>query len=712
MESLNDIENDNLPWKTIHIYKKIYSAIFKYWFFVCVFILAILLFVHLSKKTVILDWDSKSYIEKDKLLQELNKEKTKISNPDISQKIIQWELKAQDNLIISINNIILYKWFVMPRSIVLYDDNKITKRENFKAWYNIDDLQYFIENIIFTDYKSTQEIEKEPLLKIKNNLKDTFFISCIEKPINFTCEYFLENFLDSFYIYDLSKDYKGLNNIFNQIKNTEYKDSFCDGMMKYISYAQDTSLELEWIASQCGDEFYKTFNATKSFLNIQNQLSEWYINATLSDDIDANAYKLISYQQILYNDVSESIINEARFNSYLNFIASLLKKEWSIDNIYLDITYWINNKYLIPTMNTIKYKLTENKKAEVNWIINNIEKINNGSRLDGYNWLETKITNESLKNVIIEEETWWDSTRDETQQLLNSIKNLSYIKVINEEISWNLIRISGYMKLKSEDDPLYFWANFENQWWNLVLIKIGIADYDELNNIINELLWNRNYNMMEIYEYIDNSIKLYSSTKQLSVCELISSKVEWAWWVMSECSPEKITIKNSDNINYRFKLGNYSIKSVTVSDKTLEPIIQDLVQNVDIDVNMLPNTIEYIISYKPQENENNTDNWSVKNMIATETLKQYLWAKIIDIQENDNWIYVIFTINDLKLWWIFNPTNNELSSLSFQEPYIQIKWFRLILSDGNLNNINNFISNPVKYIWNIDISAYNKFNNK
>lgn len=710
MENLNDIEKDNLPWKTIHIYKKIYSAIFRYWFYLFIFAISILLFFKISKKTVILNWNTWSITEKQSLLKEINKEKGQITNSNIYAKITQWELKTEDSLIISINNLILYKWFVMPRSIVLYDDYNIKKRSDYKLWYNIWDLQYFIENIIFTDYKSTQEISKQPLIKLTDNLKDTFFVSCIDKPINFTCEHFVDNFINNFYIYDLSADYKWLNNIFNQLKNTEYKDAFCDWMMKYISYAQDTSLELEWIASQCWDDFYQTFSSTKSFLNIQNQLSDWYINATLSDDPDANAYKLISYQQILYNDVSESIINEARFNSYLNFITSLLKKEWVIDDIYLDITYRINNKFLIPSLNTIKYKLTENKKAEINGIINNIEKINNWSRLDWYNWLETKITNDWLKNISAEVETWSDERKNETQQLLNSIKNLSYIKVVNEEISGNLIRISWYMRLKSIDDPIYFWANFENQWWNLILLKIWITDYDELNDTLNNLLWNNKYNMMEIYEYIENSIMLYSSTDKPSVCELIESKINELNGTLVDCNSNKISIKSSENISYKFKLNNFNLQEISISDKNIESNIKDMLWNINADLNTLPSIIAEIVSYKIEDTPQDNTSESIKNIIAAEVVKQYLWANIIDVQEDNNWIYITFLMNGIKLWWTFNPENNSLYSLSFQDPYIKINGFELTLIQDNINEINKFISDPLRYIWNIDISAYNKYN--
>ncbi|OQY40189.1 MAG: hypothetical protein B6229_02350 [Spirochaetaceae bacterium 4572_7] len=94
-----------------------------------------------------------------------------------------------------------------------------------------------------------------------------------------------------------------------------------------------------------------------------------------------NNYKLISYQQIIYNDIHQNIVNNIRFETYINYLQELLKKDNKIDNFYIDLSYWLNNNYLITILNKLKYKVSDKKKLEIDGIINNLNKLNNGDEL-------------------------------------------------------------------------------------------------------------------------------------------------------------------------------------------------------------------------------------------------------------------------------------------------------------------------------------------
>lgn len=714
MSIYENIEWKDLPWYTIMRYKKIYNFVFKYCFFILIIVISIIAFIQLSKNTIALNRVDKYPQERQKLLSELNKKKWYLNNTDLESKIIQWDLGKDDTLweLFSINNLIKYKWFVMPRVLHIKLDNTLKDKSYYKSWYNIDNLETFINDVIFTDYKETLEINQENLLPLTDDsIANTFFVSCLESNPNWLCRQFITNFINTFYVYNLSTDYAGLNKIFNDIKWTEYIHEFCEWIMKFVSYTHDVGADIEWIMSQCWGTLYEEFLSIKSFFGIQQQLSDWYIKSNLSSDPDVNAYKLISYQQILYNNVYEWVINEANFTTYLNYISSLLKKDGSIDPIYYDITYWINNVFLIPNLNLKKYKLTDNKKSELDWIINDIYAMNYGSKLEWHFWLESKITNRELTKL------WATSIADtiiaheqnEMLQLLKNLKWLSYLRVTDEDIKWNIIRINGYLTVIWLEDPIFISANFENKNWKLIVDKIWITEYNNLAESLNTLLTQQDYTFVDVYEYINKSIKIYSSANVSTPCEIITSKVEWLWTI-SDCTPDRVTIKRDDGISFRFIMKNYNLQNVKISDIKLEETINNYISWIYTNDMTIPKIITNILSYYESTDETPTEEASLNMITALQTISQYLWVEISNIQEqSDGTISIEFILWNISFNGLFNVDTDTLYWLSFADKGIKIKKMELILNNNNVNEINNFKADPLKYIEKYDKSAVTQY---
>jgi hypothetical protein len=714
MSIYDNTEWKDLPWFTIMRYKKIYNFVFKYLFFLFIIVISIIIFIPLSKNTIALNRVDKYPKERAKLLSEINKGKWDLNYSDIETKIIQWELSKDETLweVFSINNLIKYKWFVMPRVLHLKLDNNLKNKNYYTSWYEISNLEEFITNIIFTDYKETLETNQDKLLPLTDDsISNTFFVSCLESNPNWLCKQFISNFINTFYVYNLSTDYAGLNKVFNEIKSTEYSYDFCKWIMKFVSYTHDVSADIEWIMSQCWWPLYEEFLSIKSFFGIQQQLSNWYIKSNLSSDPDVNAYKLISYQQILYNNVSEWIINEANFTTYLNYISALLKKDKSIDPIYYDITYWIDNVFLIPNLNLKKYKLTDNKRNELDWIINDIYAMNYGSKLEWHFWLESKITNRELTKL------WATSIADtiiaheqnEMTQLLKNLKWLSYLRVTDEDIKWNIIRINWYLSIIWLDEPLFISANFENKNGKLIVNKIWITEYNNLAESLNTLLSQQDYSFVDVYEYINKSIKIYSSANLSTPCEIISSKIEWIWTI-TDCDSDKVLIRRDDWISFKFIMKNYNLQSVTISDKELQKTISNYISWIYTNDVTIPKIISNILSYRESTNENPTEEASLNMITALQTITQYLWAEITNIQEQwDGIIYLEFTLGNINFSGLFNVDTDILYSLSFLDKGIKIRKMELILNNSNVNEINNFKAEPLKYIEKYDKSAVTQY---
>lgn len=70
-----------------------------------------------------------------------------------------------------------------------------------------------------------------------------------------------------------------------------------------------------------------------------------------------NEYKLLSYQQQLYQDFLINKIDTYKINIYLDFVREILQKD-SIAPFYKDEIYRYNNKYLSLSLEKAAYQTT------------------------------------------------------------------------------------------------------------------------------------------------------------------------------------------------------------------------------------------------------------------------------------------------------------------------------------------------------------------
>ena len=78
--------------------------------------------------------------------------------------------------------------------------------------YAVKNLETYAQNVIFTPVTDELDPFKRSQLPMFEGLVDSFNLSCIFKPkfLQGTCDYYMQNFLEHFYIYDLPKDYENL----------------------------------------------------------------------------------------------------------------------------------------------------------------------------------------------------------------------------------------------------------------------------------------------------------------------------------------------------------------------------------------------------------------------------------------------------------------------------------------------------------------------
>lgn len=740
----NKINSKSLVKTIENNYKKIYNAFFKYSIFIVISFICIIAISKNINKNTSLDINDDFIVEKTRLIWEFNKKLNQnINNKNITTYITNGILETNSELLLSIDNLILYKDLVMPRNVFLYNISPINWKNYFsKTWYNIKELEAFARNTIFSNSDKIEKSFKNIVsLPINESLENTFYTQCIYKfkIFNKTCDYYIKNFLNNFYIYNVPNDYDWLHKIFNKLSKNKYKKDICKSMEKYILYSNDTSKELENIFLSCWGDYYKTFETLTIFLEIQDQLGKWYINSSLYKNNLLNNYKLISYQQLIYNSLQQNIINSISFDSYTNYLKSILKNSDQVDSFYLDLTYWFNNNYIINLLNKLKYKVTEIKKTEIENIIKNINIINNWDNIEWYIWLKNKLVNKNLEKINLNNTDLSIETESDIYKVLNNLKSLSFLKIINEKVSENKIRISGYFSIRIDDSniPLYLWFVVNNTDNKAVIESININEYKDLNDTVWNIIKQKNYTITEVYQYIQDNINIFLSKDNLSTCDIISDKLEKIKWKnkdvnqikIMECDWNIISILKEEELNkekiktyYKIIMDNFNIIEISISDKDLENEIKKYLNNINTNNITISNIIWEIVLHKKKE-ISKTQEWSNNIIMTIEDLERYLWAIPKDIVEINNIILAEFSIMNInfiwnydikskKLWPLYlkyNKKNDEDEDNRLRKEDLFINNFEIYLKDENQNQINDFLVDPINYIKKISPTAIENY---
>lgn len=750
-KTLDDLENNpqnNWEWdaelqKVEKRYQLISSLIFKYWILALTIITTITIFFIELQKRKTLSFDNEYEAKKIFLIWQFNKEQEQIQkyeqNPNLKIIVKQWSLTVSEDIIHSYNNLITYKGFTMPRWTFLYEPNEIQNIEYFNDQnYDIAELEKIINNTIFTDYNEiwSKETNDITLLPLENNsIEDTFFISCANqhKLFNWVCNNYINKFLNWFFVYDIDNDFPWMNKTLKNIMwRKKYKENACIWLNNFIKYSQSTPAEIEWLFSICWKDYSETFDLIQTFIDTKKDLENRYINPNLSKYREINEYKLISYQQIIYNNLKNSIPPyEWMYKNYTNYLTNILKKtDWNIINqFYYDLTYRFNNIYLIPTLNKIKYESIQSKRDEIESIITDIERINKWNNIDWYVWLKSKIINSALEESV--KEIWWNIIHNKDssiENLLKSLKSLSYLKIINEEIIENIIKINWYISIKIDWDnvAIPFGWTFEQKNWLLIVKNFSLNTEEKqlrINEILEVIIAQKEYTIWEIYEFIQKNFKIYeSNSTSITPCILIKDRLEklkLEWLDIINCSESSINIIKWQSWNktlYQFNLDNFNIKEIKSTNQEIQKYINNNYIWKKTNATTISNIVEEIITYVPKTWDNKLT-WNNNTLIAITDLNKFLWVEIINIWEK-NWRTAFeFIIKDIDLIWVYNINSKVLwplyltwvSSWTWTEKNPKINNFSLILSQDNQNEINKFLIDPFWYLYKIDEATITKY---
>ena len=708
--------------KIAKIYKKIYILVFR---FALPFILIISsLFItnnainrnNLQNISIFPDIDKTNLLQED-LIQKFNKiNDQKIDNKQIEIEILQWDLYTKSNQIYSIDNLVKYQWYIIPKSFVIDENIILSAVEYFDSdSYSIDKLESVIKNIVFSTKLDTNNQNNKQMV-LDENIENTFNISCIfeNKITQKMCDYYTDQFLKSFFVYDIKNDISWLNRINEKLSQTDKHKNFCEWIKKIILYSKSTEYDLKDIVQTCWSWIsIQEFQKINNFILVQKELNDWYIKDQIYEQEDINIYKLLSFQQIIFNDIKSQRINNVRINSYINFLKNLLKNN-NLSQFYKEEIYRFNNYFLIKNLESIP-------SSDSN-VIKDLYSINKWNSLFWIIWLSSQIKNKNLENynnpsTNQNNQTWWNLSWNQNltiETLLQWLYNLSFLTITKNEILDNKkIQLQWHFQISNQNIKTNM--TFEQYLNTLIVKKIYLSKYEWFSIIINSLIETQNRWINKLYQYILENIDNYWAIEDISIndiwlCDILKIRSNYK---ILECSEQTITIEKNW-IKYEFNIEDQKISDFIISDPDIQNYVKDNLAELSQNSFWLAENIREILDFTITES---SLTWNQNSILITEIFQKHLWIKPKDVIQWEKSFFLSFELKDINFIAEFDLASKTIQALYFQDIRqdtrpLNIKNFYLKLDDNNKTQINQFLINPIIYIKNLDSFAYINYENQ
>lgn len=732
--------------KVIEFYRKLSFFIFKYWFFIVILFLSNILII-----SWYFDWKhivNANILENQENVWELESEiwykksqNSLIWNSIINLKdyeynwlnvdILKWRIFLSWNLIYSENNLLTYSWLVFPINTII--DNWTKLNLSLSWWdYNIDDLKEYMKIIVNKNswiiFNWTPNLLKDVWF---DKLEDKFWLWCIYWILNNNiCEVNINRFLNDFYKYDISNYYDEILKIVERLDYLWYNDQICDWFMKYIYYSNNINEKFKNIFMWCSNNYWQILDNLISFNEISNLFKNNVFTSKIYSDKKFNNFKLISYQNYIYNDLMKNKYNPMLVSEYINFLKENIKNNW-LDKVYFDISYFFNKSILKPKLDNILWSSTQIDTKEMIKLIESISKLNSES-FEYWDWLESKVSNKSLitalkwisKNIV----TTNFSTKSLKDFFVKYVENFSFFK-----IKWNIKEISKDEIVIDEWEFTFIkysdWKNitynikakdllFFLDWiWTFYIKDLKFQSNPELQSIIDKKLkpLRDNWKWLSLNgfkDYLDQFV--WISSIEYDLCSRVGVEINnavkliWTWSAnVISCNDSLIRI-NSNDIDYKLWFKAWKLSFILIWDKSLEKKISEQFKNKLVIRENIPSLIAEIIKVKiDKDNYENVSDFAP----ITNLFKKYFWVDVKNISKD--WkIYNVW----IDLEWINfeiwldaeNDYNiNSIYILPYDQSWksskkIKVSNFSLKLNNDYISQITFFKQNTLKFIYEAD----------
>lgn len=719
--SFMPLQLDDATKKLVKSYTLVYMIVFVLGVPLLAFTMSVVVFITLQSHAYTLSSSgmrSTSLVAKEKQIittVETVHKKT-FSWQDISVILANGFFQQNNNTIVSVDNLITYKWLLLPRmatiqTILPLQDKKFFSQPN----YDVRELDRYMKDIIFWPLVvSADTQQKNELLPIPwGRLLPYFSLDCLEdtKLSSAICDYYVVWFLDSMHAYDLSQDYDWLQLIFDGIKGTpKYRNIFCTNLQAYISYARDVSPKIAGIMDMCGGEVAHTYDLLRSFFVVQADMKEMTPSVTVFPDKNINAYKLISLQQQIFLEISKKRLNQPRIAVYLQFVEELLKKD-AIEHVYKDIAFLFNNAYLASVLSSPSFNTSLSKKEEVKLLQQKIRSVNEGSELKGYVWLQKQLFNGQLA-VLLQDK---DSSVGDMQttgitliERFNAKFSFDALRILEQQQIGEQVSVYGRLAIGHPEEMYTVRLLFSNYMGSFIIDQIDFVDMTgKLNETLQAIVSKNKFTLPQIYDYLVKNMTLLNSEQpEVTLCDKLIKAIT----AISGCNDQQIDVQvmtKSWLIVYSFAHISGQVTHLYLTDKERWIVVWDKFSGVQTNELSISDYIQEVITYDPPAApvaEIPNDVSQAERMAIDDRLNTYLGISSTAIMKKDTQTLVMFTLQGIEFIAMYDIPTSTIVQLFFKKVWPG-QWFtkiNLLLDSTNIDILDQFTKDPLVYLETLD----------
>ena len=632
------------------------------------------------------------------------------------------------------DNLINFSGLILPRTVLIDQTKWNTYAEPIlNSTYDKNLINsYFLDIFVTPLQKTTLNTKPYAGLPVQWDIKQFFGLSCLDtiSAGSFVCQHYVNQFLKSFYVYDLA--WVGGNNatsdtftvntqpipdefftIYEKLKyNSNNQKRFCSGILQYLQYGGKNDNRFWEIFSDCGSEEYATYTELRDFLTIKESLALGYVDAKVSSSKLLNEYKLFVMQQLLYKALLASEDANSLLQSYLSFLSDLLLKEsnrnWELINQFTrDFTYWYNVSIVDPYLKDEKSKIDKETR---NTLTTRLFSIHNGNKTLNFTGLAKQTT-----LTIDTTSTLWTPEKSDSQNLeelfrANLPSQFRLTSLTNQEETESLI-----VKGLDRDTDVRLEAVIKFDGVKLYVEKVSISGNKALESFVNDLLERDHYVFVKMLQLISDNLAIadQNSTLKLDLCAELKQKYPTGLLL---CSDSKIQIEKGQTEQasgtiYTFLLQKGSLIWVEISDKILETKV---LQNLDIwkiTKDTLAPMIPVIVNYEPKDE---ISGFGMKEqLLVNDKFMKYFSKAPKKVEVSWGSVRIYFEVEGINFIGGYDVVTNRLAPISLdfwaaRKPII-IQKMELNLDDQHRDELNAFLLNPINYVQKINPNLVKKY---
>ena len=632
------------------------------------------------------------------------------------------------------DNLINFSGLILPRTVLIDQAKWNTYAEPILSSTYDKNLinSYFLDIFVTPLQKTTLNTKSYAGLPVQWGIKQFFGLSCLDtiSAGSFVCQHYVNQFLKSFYVYDLA--WIGGNNatsdtftvntqpipdefftIYEKLKyNSDNQKRFCSGILQYLQYGGKNDNRFWEIFSDCGSEEYATYTELRDFLTIKESLALGYVDAKVSSSKLLNEYKLFVMQQLLYKALLASEDANSLLQSYLSFLADLLLKEsnrnWELINQFTrDFTYWYNISIVDPYLKDEKSKIDKETR---NTLTTRLFSIHNGNKTLNFTGLAKQTT-----LTIDTTSTLWTPEKSNSQNLeelfrANLPSQFRLTSLTNQEETQSLV-----VKGLDRDTDVRLEAVIKFDGVKLYVEKVSISGNKALESFVNALLERDHYVFVKMLQLISDNLAIadQNSTLKLDLCSELKQKYPTGLLL---CSDSKIQIEKGQTEQasgtiYTFLLQKGSLIWVEISDKILETKV---LQNLDIwkiTKDTLAPMLPVIVNYEPKDE---ISGFGMKEqLLVNDKFMKYFSKAPKKVEVSWGSVRIYFEVEGINFIGGYDVVTNRLAPISLdfwaaRKPII-IQKMELNLDDQHRDELNAFLLNPINYVQKINPNLVKKY---